>query len=138
MSLQKVSLPALHKMRQEGEKIAMMSCSDYSFAALEDAAGVDIVFIGDSLGMTVQGHDSTLPVTLDEMVYHTRIVARGVKRAAVMGDLPFATYQEGPQQAYRSAARLTAAGAHIVKLEGGAIFSDCVEFMAARGIPVRL
>jgi 3-methyl-2-oxobutanoate hydroxymethyltransferase len=97
---------------------------------------VDIILVGDSLGMVVQGHASTLPVRLSEMSYHTRCVARGVKRAFIVADLPFATYQQSPQQAYASAARLMAAGAHMVKLEGGAIMAETIAFLTGRGIPV--
>ena len=132
----RVSTSALQKMRQENDRITMLTCTDASFAALLDAAQVDIFLVGDSLAMTVQGHDSTLPVTMDEMVYHTRIVARGTKRALVLGDMPFGSYQKSPQQAFDNAARLMSAGAHMVKLEGGEIMAPQVEFLATRGIPV--
>jgi 3-methyl-2-oxobutanoate hydroxymethyltransferase len=123
-------------MRQAGEKIAMLSCYDASFAALLDACGVDLILVGDSLGMVVQGHDSTLPVTMEQMVYHTACVARGAKRLLIVGDLPFASYQSSAQQGYESAARLMAAGAAMVKLEGGAVMAPTVEFIVSRGIPV--
>jgi 3-methyl-2-oxobutanoate hydroxymethyltransferase len=126
----------LLKMRQEGEKITMLSCYDASFAALCEAAGVELFLIGDSLGMTIQGHDSTLPVSLDDVVYHTRCVVRGSQRAMVVGDLPFGSYQESPQQAFASAAKLMAAGAGIVKLEGGEVMAETVSFLVERGIPV--
>jgi 3-methyl-2-oxobutanoate hydroxymethyltransferase len=126
----------LLKMRQEGEKITMLSCYDASFAALCEAAGVELFLIGDSLGMTIQGHDSTLPVSLDDVVYHTRCVVRGSKRPMVVGDLPFGSYQESPQQAFASAAKLMAAGAGIVKLEGGEVMAETVRFLVDRGIPV--
>jgi 3-methyl-2-oxobutanoate hydroxymethyltransferase len=132
----KVTTSTLQKMRQENDRITMLTCTDASFAALLDAAGVDIFLVGDSLAMTVQGHDSTLPVTMDEMAYHTRIVARRTQRALVLGDLPFSSYQVSPEQAYANAARLMAAGAHMVKLEGGEIMAPQIEFMAVRGIPV--
>ncbi len=114
----------------------MMTAYDSSFAALGEAAGVDILLVGDSLGMVVQGHDSTLPVTLDEMEYHTRCVVRGSSKALVVADLPFGTYQESKEQAYRSAARLLAAGAGMVKLEGGAVMVETTRFLVDRGIPV--
>jgi len=123
-------------MAQEGDRITMLTCTDASFAALLDAAGIDTFLVGDSLGMVVQGHTSTLPVKLSEMCYHTRCVARGVKRAFIVADLPFATYQQSPQQAYASAAKLMAAGAHMVKLEGGAVMVETVRFLTGRGIPV--
>jgi len=123
-------------MARTGEKIAMLTCYDASFAALLDRAGVDAMLVGDSLGMVIGGHASTLPVTLEEMVYHTRCVAIGAKAALVIADLPFGSYQASPQQAYGSAARLMAAGAQMVKLEGGAWLAPTIEFLAARGIPV--
>jgi len=132
----RISIPHLMKLRAAGEKITMLSCYDASFAALCEAAGVEMFLVGDSLGMTVQGHDSTLPVSLDDMVYHTRCVVRGSSRTLVVGDLPFGSYQEKPQQAFASAARLMAAGAGMVKLEGGAVMADTVVFLVARGIPV--
>jgi 3-methyl-2-oxobutanoate hydroxymethyltransferase len=123
-------------MRQDGDAITMLTCTDSSFAGLLDAAGVDIFLIGDSLGMVIQGHDSTLPVTLDDMIYHTRCVASTTQRAMVLGDLTFGSYQQSPQQAFASAARLMSAGAHMVKLEGGEIMAETVEFLVKRGIPV--
>lgn len=136
MDAKPVTLSTLKAMRDRGEKIAVLTAYDASFARLMDEAGVDIVLVGDSLGMVVQGHASTLPVKLSEMCYHTRCVAHGVKRAFVMSDLPFATYQQNPQQAYASAAKLMAAGAHMVKLEGGAVMVETVHFLTSRGIPV--
>ena len=123
-------------MLQEHDPITMLTCTDASFAELLDGAGIDIFLIGDSLGMVVQGHDSTLPVTMDDMVYHTQCVARKTNRALVLGDLPFGSYQQSPQQAFGNAARLMSAGAHMVKLEGGEIMAPTVEFLVSRGIPV--
>ncbi|MGH8696972.1 MAG: 3-methyl-2-oxobutanoate hydroxymethyltransferase, partial [Burkholderiales bacterium] len=123
-------------MRTRGEKIAMLTCYDASFATLCETAGVEILLVGDSLGMVIQGHDSTLPVTMDEMEYHVRCVARGATQALVLGDLPFASYQATREQAYRNAARLMAAGATGVKLEGGRAMLDTVRFLVERGIPV--
>ena len=123
-------------MAHDGEKIAMLTGYDASFAALEERAGVDAILVGDSLGMVVAGHASTLPVSLSDMVYHTRAVARGSRYPVIVADLPFGSYQQSPEQAYASAAELMAAGAHMVKVEGGAWLADSVEFIVARGIPV--
>ena len=132
----RVTTGALQKMKQEHDAITMLTCTDASFAGLLDAAGIDIFLIGDSLGMVVQGHDSTLPVTMEDMIYHTRCVARTTQRALVLGDLPFGSYQQSPQQAFANAARLMGAGAQMVKLEGGEIMAETVQFLVSRGIPV--
>ena len=130
------TLRSLQAMKGEGERIAALTCYDAGFARLLDSAGVDVALVGDSLGMVVQGRDSTLAVTLEDMAYHTACVARGLARAFLVADLPFASYQVSPRQAYRSAARLMAAGAHMVKLEGGAVMAETVAFLVQRGIPV--
>ena len=132
----KTTVSTLGKMAMEGQKIAMLTCYDASFAALLEQAGVDIMLIGDSLGMSIQGLDSTLAVSLDDIIYHTRCVVRGAKNAMIMADMPFASYQESPQQAFSSAARLMQAGAHMVKLEGGAYIAETTRFLVERGIPV--
>jgi 3-methyl-2-oxobutanoate hydroxymethyltransferase len=129
-------VPTLAAMARNGERIAMLTCYDASFASLLDRAGVEVLLIGDSLGMVIGGHASTLPVTIDEMIYHTRAVAAGAQRAFIVADMSFGSYQESPQQAYANAVRLMAAGAHMVKLEGGAWLTPTVEFLVARGIPV--
>jgi 3-methyl-2-oxobutanoate hydroxymethyltransferase len=131
-----VTLSTLKTMRERGEKIAVLTCYDASFARVLDAAGVDVLLVGDSLGMVIQGHASTLPVKLAEMAYHTRCVAAGTERALIVADLPFGSYQPSPERAYATAARLMAAGAHMVKLEGGAVMVDTVAFLTRRGIPV--
>ena len=131
-----VTLPRLREMRANGEPIAMLTCYDASFARLLDLQGVDCVLVGDSLGMVVQGLDSTLPVTLEDVAYHTRCVARGLSAAWLMADLPFGSYQGGPEQAFDSAVRLMQAGAKMVKLEGGAWLAPTVAFLVERGIPV--
>jgi len=131
-----VTLSTLKAMRERDEKIAVLTCYDASFARVLDAAGVDVLLVGDSLGMVIQGHTSTLPVKLAEMAYHTRCVAAGTERAFIVADLPFGSYQPSPERAYTSAARLMAAGAHMVKLEGGAVMVDTVAFLTHRGIPV--
>ncbi|MEI7970026.1 MAG: 3-methyl-2-oxobutanoate hydroxymethyltransferase [Betaproteobacteria bacterium] len=132
----RITTHTLNKLRADGEMIAMLSSYDSSFAAVSDAAGVEILLVGDSLGMVVQGNDSTLAVTMDDMAYHTRCVVRGSQRSLVVGDLPFGSYQESREQAFANAARLMAAGAGMVKLEGGAVMADTVEFLVSRGIPV--
>lgn len=134
--LKPVTLSTLKAMRERGEKIAVLTAYDASFARLMDEAGVDIVLVGDSLGMVVQGHASTLPVKLAEMSYHTRCVAAGTERAFLVADLPFGSYQPSPERAYTASARLMAAGAHMVKLEGGAVMVETVAFLTRRGIPV--
>ncbi len=126
----------LAKMRAANEKIAVLTCYDASFAQLCDASGVDALLIGDSLGMVLQGHDSTLPVTLADIAYHTTAVARGSQRALIIADMPFGSFQESPQHAFRNAAALMAAGAQMVKLEGGADMAETTRFLTARGIPV--
>ena len=132
----RLTLESFRNLRESGEKIVMLTSYDASFAALCDEAGVEILLVGDSLGMVVQGHDSTLPVTMEDVEYHVRAVARGSKRALLLADLPFASYQASPAQAYTNAARLMAAGAQAVKLEGGRIMADTVRFLVERGIPV--
>jgi 3-methyl-2-oxobutanoate hydroxymethyltransferase len=131
-----VTLTELARMRTEGEKIAVLTCYDASFAALLERCGVDILMIGDSLGNVLQGHRTTLPVTLEQMAYHTACVARGAQRPLIIADLPFGSYQESPQQALRSAVPLMAAGAHMVKLEGGETMAETVRFLVERGVPV--
>jgi 3-methyl-2-oxobutanoate hydroxymethyltransferase len=123
-------------MPREGKRIAMLTCYDASFAAQCDAAGVDVLLVGDSLGMVVQGHASTLPVTLADMLYHTRAVVAGSARALVIADLPFGTYQGGPADAFAAAAATLAAGAQMVKIEGGAWLAPTVAFLVQRGVPV--
>jgi 3-methyl-2-oxobutanoate hydroxymethyltransferase len=130
-----VTLRRLRRMLAEGEKIAMLTAYDASFARLADDAGVDCLLVGDSLGMVVQGRTSTVPVTLDEVAYHLRCVAAGNRHAWLLGDLPFGTYEAGPEQALRSSAVLLQAGAQMVKLEGGWAV-ETVRFLVARGIPV--
>jgi len=132
----KITVNTLQAMAAEGHKIGMLTCYDASFATLLDEAGVDILLVGDSLGMVMQGEDSTLPVSMPEMEYHTRCVARGAKRAMVLADMPFGSYQESPAQAFANAARLMQAGAHMVKIEGGAFMADTVRFLVQRGVPV--
>jgi 3-methyl-2-oxobutanoate hydroxymethyltransferase len=132
-----VTVTTLARMKREGEKIAVLTAYDYSFAAALDAAGVDVALVGDSLGNVVQGRTSTVPVTLEEMVYHCRCVARGIDRALIVGDMPFMSYQANPETALRSAGRLMQeGGAQVVKLEGGEVMADTVRFLVERGVPV--
>lgn len=131
-----VTLTELARLRAEGEKIAVLTCYDASFAALLERNGLDVLLVGDSLGNVLQGHGSTLPVTLEQMAYHTGCVARGASRPFLMADMPFGSYQESPAQAMRSAVVLMAAGAQMVKLEGGAYMAETVRFLVERGVPV--
>lgn len=135
-----VSLPRLREMHSQGEKITMLTAYDATFGAVADAAGVECILVGDSLGMVCQGLSSTVGVTLETMRHHTECVARGLRRsqgvAWLIGDLPFGSYQESREQALRSACVLMQAGAHMVKLEGGGWTTETVRFLVERGIPV--
>lgn len=132
----RTTLTSLQALRDKGEKIAVLTCYDASFAALLEAGGVNALLVGDSLGMVLQGHETTLPVTLDEMVYHTICVARGAKQAFIITDMPFGTFQVSPEKTFENAARLMAAGAQMIKLEGGAAMAETISFLTGRGIPV--
>ena len=136
VSRKPITLPRLREMHAKGEKIVMLTAYDASFAALGDQAGVDCLLVGDSLGMVMQGKESTVPVTLAEMAYHTRCVAAARTAAWVIGDLPFGSYHESPAQAYASARTLMQAGAQMVKLEGGGWTAETVDFLVQRGVPV--
>jgi 3-methyl-2-oxobutanoate hydroxymethyltransferase len=132
-----VTVPDFRAAKARAEKLAVVTAYDYTSARLADESGVDAVLVGDSLGMVIQGHPTSLPVTLRDVVYHTRCVVRGVRRALVVADLPFLTYQVSPQQAVRSAGKLMKlGGAHAVKLEGGERMADAVRAVVAAGIPV--
>ena len=128
----------LHELRKLAatRKLAMLTCYDAAFAATLDAAGVDILLIGDSLGMVVQGHDSTLPVTVEHVAYHTACVARGAARPWIVADMPCGSFQASPEQAFAGAVTLMQAGSQMVKIEGGAEMAPTVEFMVRRGVPV--
>ena len=132
----RVTIPQLQKRAREGEKLAMLTCYDASFAHACETAGVDILLIGDSLGNVIQGRDTTHAVRLEDAVYHTECVARGSSRALIVTDMPFASFQESPQQAFRNCARVLAAGAQMVKLEGGHAMVETARFLVERGIPV--
>ncbi len=131
-----ITVSTLQKMKAAGDKITMLTCYDASFAGLMDAAQVDTLLVGDSLGMTIQGKSSTLPVTLEHMIYHTQAVVQGSSHAMVVADLPFGSYQQSKEQAFASASALMAAGAHMVKLEGGQYMAETTAFLQMRGIPV--
>lgn len=126
----------LAKLYAAGEKVVMFTAYDASFARLLDGAGVESLLIGDSLGNVIQGHDTTLPVTIADIAYHTAAVKRGSDRAFIIADMPFGSYQESPEQAFRNAVTLMAAGAQMVKLEGGGDMAKTVKFLVDRGIPV--
>ena len=130
-----VTIPALQALREKGEKITMLTCYDASFAALMDRCGVETLLIGDSLGMVCQGHNSTLPVTIQDIVYHTASVARGNRTALVLADLPFGTYAT-PESAFENAVPVIQAGAQMIKIEGGAWLAPTVRFLTERAIPV--
>jgi 3-methyl-2-oxobutanoate hydroxymethyltransferase len=130
-----VTIPSLNAMRVAGTRIAMLTCYDASFAALMDRCGVEVLLIGDSLGMVCNGQQSTLPVTVAEVAYHTSAVARGNKSAMVLADMPFGSYGT-PEAAFNNAVTLIQAGAHMVKLEGGAWLADTVRFLNDRAVPV--
>jgi 3-methyl-2-oxobutanoate hydroxymethyltransferase len=131
-----VNVATLRRMKEQGEKIASITCYDASFAALTDEAGVDVVLVGDSLGMVIQGHDTTVPVTLEHIIYHCKAVAKGLFRPFLMADMPFMTYTSR-EQALQNAVRLMQeGGAKMVKLEGGAGQVEIVEFLASHDIAV--
>jgi 3-methyl-2-oxobutanoate hydroxymethyltransferase len=133
----KITVPDIYKKKSEGRKITVLTAYDYPTAQIVDEAGIDIALVGDSLGMVVQGIDSTLPVTMDEMIYHTRMVSRAVKTSLVVGDMPFLSYQADRAEAVRNAGRfLKEAGAEAVKLEGGVAVAEIIRAITASGIPV--
>jgi 3-methyl-2-oxobutanoate hydroxymethyltransferase len=131
-----VTVPGLRARRIGGPAITMLTCYDAAFARVLDQCGVDVLLVGDSLGMVLQGHRSTLPVTLSDIAYHTECVARADVNSLIIADMPFGSYQESCEQAYRNAATLLAAGAQMVKLEGGEWLVPTVEFLATRSVPV--
>ncbi len=135
--MKKVTIHTLQKMKDQGERISMLTCYDATFAKLFDRSGLDVLLVGDSLGMVIQGHPHTLPVTLEEMIYHGRAVSRAAQRAHVVVDMPFGSYQVSPEEAARNAIRLVAeGGAESVKLEGGADFVPAVQAIVRASVPV--
>lgn len=134
--MSRLNLTHIRKMKAEQNKIAMLTAYDASFSHLLEQAGVDVILVGDSLGMVIQGQESTLPVTVDDIIYHTRNVVRGSESVFVIADMPFMSYSNH-EQAITNAARLMAeGGAQMVKLEGGAVVADTVKQLTERGIPV--
>lgn len=131
-----VNVNTLKKMKQEGDKITWLTAYDYSFASLIDKAGVDAILVGDSLGMVIQGHSTPVKVTIEDSCYHTVCVARGVENAMIVGDMPFGSYQLSKEQAYENAVHLMQAGAHVIKLEGGELQVETIQFLTERGIAV--
>lgn len=135
--LNKITTAVIRDMKKKKQKVAMLTAYDYPTAAILDEAGIDILLVGDSLGMVVLGYDSTLPVTMEDMIHHTKAVCRGAKRAMVLGDMPFMSYQASVDEAVRNAGRfLQEAGAHGVKLEGGREVAEVTRRIASAGIPV--
>ena len=133
----RVSINAIKEMKSKKEKIVMLTAYDYSTAKLVDESGIPLILVGDSLGMVILGYDSTIPVTMDEMIHHTKAVARGAKQAMVIGDMPFMTYQISTADALRNAARfMQEGGAQAIKLEGGVVVAETVKRIVECGIPV--
>ena len=133
----RVTVRSLRSAKRSGEPVTMLTAYDHTFARIFDAAGIDILLVGDSLGNVVQGQDTTLPVTLDEAIYHTRLVARAAHRSMVVGDMPFGSYQVSPEDAVRNAIRMMKeGGAHAVKLEGGNAMLETTRRIVDAGIPV--
>lgn len=135
--VKRVTTHVLQKMKNEGEPISMLTAYDYSMATIYDDAGIDVILVGDSASNVMAGHETTLPITLDQMIYHAQSVVRGIKRALVVVDLPFGTYQGDSKKALNSAIRIMKeSGAHAVKLEGGAMIQDSIERILKAGVPV--
>lgn len=132
-----ITTKSVVEMKAKGEKIAMLTAYDYTFAKLLDSAGIEILLVGDSASNVMAGHDTTLPITLDQMIYHAASVVRGAERALIVVDLPFGTYQSNPQEALRSAVRIMKeTGAHAIKLEGGKEEAEGIQRIISAGIPV--
>src|SRR5215216_886945 len=135
--VKKITTHTLQKMKASGEKISMITAYDFSFARIFDAAGIDIILVGDSASNVMAGHETTLPITLDQMIYHAQSVVRGVNRALVVVDLPFGSYQGNSKEALNSAIKIMKeSGAHAVKLEGGREVKESVERILSAGVPV--
>jgi len=136
-SPKKLTIPCLKKMKAQSEKIACLTAYDWITASLLDSAGIDLILVGDSGAMVFAGHDTTLPITVDQMIYHTEAVSRGVKRALIIADMPFLSFQISPEEAIRNAGRfLKEAGADGVKIEGGESMAETVKKLVGVGIPV--
>jgi len=133
----RVTIPSLRRRKRRGEKLTMLTAYDFAFAQIFDTAGIDVLLVGDSLGNVVQGRETTLPVTMDEAIYHTRLVSRAARRALVIGDMPFGSYQVCAEEAVRNAVRFVKeGGAHAVKLEGGTAVLQTIQRIVAAEIPV--
>lgn len=131
-----ITVTNMRKMKQDAEKITWLTAYDYSFGALVDSVGIDAILVGDSLGMVMQGHETPVPVTIEDSCYHTQCVARGASNAMIVGDLPFGSYQVSKEQAYLNAVKLMQAGAHTIKLEGGELQVETIRFLVERGVAV--
>src|SRR5881394_718627 len=137
LDVKKVTTHVLHEMKLRGEKISMLTAYDYSLAKILDAAGIDVLLVGDSASNVMAGHQTTLPITLDQMIYHASSVVRAVKRALVVVDLPFGSYQGNSKEALNSAIKIMKeSGAHAVKLEGGKEVKESIERILSAGVPV--
>ncbi len=132
----RITQTTLQKMLENNEKFTVLTCYDATFATILENSGIDALLVGDSLGNVLHGENTTLSVTLNDMIYHTRCVARGSRKAFIITDMPFGSYQVSPEQAFENAYRIMAAGAHMVKIEGGQIMADTIQFLTQRGIPV--
>ena len=136
-SKSRITVTELSAMKSRSERISCLTVYDYSFAHILDEAGVEILLVGDSLGMVIQGHETTLPVSMHDVMYHTQCVSRACRNALVIADMPFGSFQESPQSAFENAACLLGqGGAHMVKIEGGAVMAPTLSFLVERGIPV--
>lgn len=132
----RITQTTLQKMVENNEKFTVLTCYDATFSTILENAGIDVLLVGDSLGNVLHGESTTLSVTLNDMIYHTRCVARGASKAFIITDMPFGSYQVSPAQAFENASKILAAGAHMVKIEGGQIMADTIQFLTQRGIPV--
>ena len=132
----RITQTTLQKMVENNEKFTVLTCYDATFSTILENAGIDVLLVGDSLGNVLHGENTTLSVTLDDMIYHTHCVARGASKALIITDMPFGSYQVSPEQAFENASKILAAGAHMVKIEGGQIMADTIQFLTRRGIPV--
>ena len=132
----RITQTTLQKMVENNEKFTVLTCYDATFSTILENAGIDVLLVGDSLGNVLHGENTTLSVTLDDMIYHTRCVARGASKAFIITDMPFGSYQVSPEQAFENASKILAVGAHMVKIEGGQIMADTIQFLTQRGIPV--
>lgn len=132
----RITQTTLQKMVENNEKFTVLTCYDATFSTILENAGIDVLLVGDSLGNVLHGENTTLSVTLDDMIYHTRCVARGASKAFIITDMPFGSYQVSPERAFENASKILAAGAHMVKIEGGQIMADTIQFLTQRGIPV--